>query len=169
MRSDVPQTLAQALSAASIAPLRLLSIDVGAQTLRFTNTNTPVELDGALFDRVFEGGATRDQAGGGQEASVRLDTSAYVNDRPALAPWFIDADARKARAQLWEGVGDELVLVFDGEISSYSIADGWVSCELRSARNSVIDVRIAPPFVQVVTPPGSIVQIGGETVVLEGR
>ena len=169
MRSDVTLNLKQALAAPTVAPLRLLLITLpdGAE-LRFHNSNTSIDWSGDLFDKTFEGGATREQAGGGQESSVRLDTSIYVNDRPELAPQFNDADARKSKVKLWEGVKDDLVLIFDGEITSYSMADGWISCDLRSALNSVIDVRIAPPFVQVATPPGTIVQIGGETVVIEG-
>ena len=168
MRSDVTQSLSDALAAATVSPLRLLEIELPTRTLRCHNTNTSVTWSGQVFDQVFEGGAVQDQDGGGQECAVQIDTAVYINDRPELAPEFIDTDARKAKVKLYEGVLGELIQVFDGEIASYSMSEGWVSCDLRSAKNSVIDVRIAPPFIQVVTPAGTIVQVGGETVVIGG-
>jgi hypothetical protein len=146
------------------APLYLVELDLASGVRRFTTRGRSVTWQGDVFDRLCQVGPFEEVEGGGQRATIRLDDS-----DGALRPDFLVADPRRRSATVWEGHGTELVTRLTGVIGAVRREGGWVIANLYSTGNRGLEVRIGPPLITHLTAPGTIVQIGGETVVLEGR
>ncbi len=162
MRDLTPDYLTAAGSRFT-APVMLLEITLATQTLRFTTRRQPVDIDGTVFDRLVRDVRIEDVAGGGMTAAATLDNS----DGFLTPVFFGDDDYRRARARIWEGFDAERVLVFDGWSGGAVLNDGWINIDLASGGNYSLTPVIGPPLFNHVTPAGTVLQVGGETVVLE--
>lgn len=159
--STAAQKIAGNHSKARFYHYRLLQLDLPCGLFRFCNLGEGVYLDEYWADGM-EGGGTAEQEGGGMECQFSLFDKKLI-----FRSDFINRSAQRCPVKLWEGDGDNFVLRFDGFINSYRVNGQQIDVDARSGMNSVLDVRIRHPFIRYVTPAGTIINVGGETAIIE--
>lgn len=139
---------------------RLLEIDLPSGMQRFCNMGEGDYQD-EYWVGGFEGGGTTEQEGGGMDCAFSL-----FDKKLKFRADFISRAAQRCAVKMWEGDGENFLLRFDGFINGYSVAGQTINVDARSGMNRVVDVRVRHPFVKYVTPAGTIINVGGETVII---
>lgn len=165
---DLTATLEARLGRAVTEPTGLAELALPGGLVVRASTRGAVTWGGHTWDHSLDLAGLREIAGGGVQGTLRLD-----NRDHALTPALTGADdPRGGPVRVWLGDGDEMVLMVAGELDAVGAV--WPVAEIAITSQGVRRmlaprVRLLPPLVRHLTPPGTIIDWGGERIVLEAE
>ncbi|MGV6858448.1 MAG: hypothetical protein ACWA5X_05690 [bacterium] len=170
---DLPAALSARLSLPVSQPCVLAQLELEHQVLRLCSRES-VTWGGYTWEAGrCQLADMKDQPGAAQSADLLIDNADY-----AFTDLFTLADPRGSAVSVWvaDGSGtlqiDQAVLVLEGEMDAVPQIDAVIRCSLSSAgrlREFSPRHRLLPPLCNHLTAPGTIVDWGGERIVLGGK
>lgn len=155
---DISTALETSINSDTNSPAYLVALTLDGGIVKRFSSRGALFWDGNDWGGFVDVSSITHQAGGVLSASMNFTLDEMERDATNLT-------ASPVTVEIWQGDSGEYAYTFKGRSTRISITDSGVEIKSRNWSDQR-QVIIAPPFVSYITPPGTVVEWGGQRIIL---